>query len=127
MIKKCIICGNEFETLPNGKSRKYCYDCSPSYEKNNNKSRGTAITIIRRAIKKQLVLYKGGKCEKCGYDKSLNALQFHHINPEIKDFDLSVQYNGGHLDMELLYKEVDKCKLLCSNCHAEEHDIWLLS
>lgn len=53
--------------------------------------------------------------------KKCLALQFHHKDRNIKDFDLASQYNGGHLDMEVLYKEVDKCDLLCANCHAEEH------
>lgn len=121
MKKKCIICEEEFETLPGGGSRKYCFTCSPSYNHGDNKGRGSAITAIRHAIKKQLVKYKGGKCQECGYDKCIGALQFHHINPNEKDFDLSSQYNGGRLDMNLLYNEVDKCDLLCANCHSEKH------
>lgn len=121
MTKNCIICGKEFETLPKGGARKYCFECSPSYEHGSNKGRASAITCIRHAIKKELVHYKGGKCEECGYDKCLGVLQFHHTNPQEKDFDLSAQYNGGHLDMEKLYKEADKCKLLCANCHGEKH------
>lgn len=111
----------EFETLPNGWARKYCFQCSPSYTHGDNQGRASAITAIRHAIKQQLVKYKGGHCENCGYDKCIGALQFHHINPNEKDFDLSSQYNGGHLDMKKLYNEVDKCKLLCANCHSEQH------
>ena len=86
-----------------------------------NIERGSSITAIRHAIKRQLVKYKGDRCIKCGYNKCIGALQFHHKDRNIKDFDLASQYNGGHLDMEVLYKEVDKCDLLCANCHAEEH------
>lgn len=121
MKKKCVICNSEFETLPYGESRKYCFECSPSYKKGDNKERASAITSIRHAIKKQLVKYKGNKCEICGYNKCIGALQFHHLDPSKKDFDLSNKYNGGKLIMEEMYKEVDKCQLLCANCHAEKH------
>lgn len=118
--KKCEICGKSF--IPNNIVRKYCYDCSPA---GSRRTRGSAITAIRRAIKKQLVSYKGGKCERCGYDRSINALQFHHLNPREKDFDLSVKYNSGCYDMKTFYKEVDKCILVCANCHAEIHEsLW---
>lgn len=116
IIKKCLICGQPFIPKTKGKTRKYCYKCSPA--KND---RSAAITAIRHAIKHQLIIYKGGKCEKCGYDKCEGALQFHHINPDEKDFELALMYNNGHNDMKILYQEVDKCALLCANCHAEEH------
>lgn len=121
MIKKCIICEQEFKTVPHGETRKYCFDCSPSYLKGSNQGRAKTVTMIRKAIKKQLVKYKGGKCEICGYNKCIGVLQFHHINPEEKDFDISSQYNNGQLDMQKMYEEVDKCLLLCANCHGEQH------
>ena len=69
-----------------------------------------------------LIEYKGGKCEKCGYNKCDAALQFHHKNPEEKDFAIStINLNTETITMSDLYKEVDKCALLCANCHAEEH------
>ena len=117
MIKQCDICKKEFKTKKFGTKRRYCFECSPEYSKN-----GTAISYIRKAIKKELVRYKGGKCEKCGYNKCIEALQFHHINPEEKSFEIS---NFEYLKirpMEEYYKEVDKCKLLCCNCHIEEHN-----
>ena len=87
MIKKCEICNNDFETLPNGGSRKYCFECSPSYPKGG--SRAKTITALRRAMKKEAVKRKGSKCEICGYDKCTDALVFHHKNPEEKDFGLA--------------------------------------
>lgn len=116
--RQCLICGKSFFLKDKGYARKYCYDCSPSQ---SEVSRSAVITQIRHSIKKQLVDYKGGKCEKCGYNKCLGALQFHHINPEEKDFEITTKYKEGFYDMQEMYKEVDKCKLLCANCHAEEH------
>ena len=90
MTKKCEICGNEFETKPNGASRKYCFDCSPSYPKGGSRSK--TISALRRAMKKEAVKRHGGKCERCGYDKYVGALQFHHIDPSSKDFRLGDGY-----------------------------------
>lgn len=73
----------------------------------------------RKELKLLAVKYKGGKCEKCDYSKCLRALEFHHEDGT-KEFGIS---RGGHTrSWEKLKKELDKCVLLCSNCHAEEHD-----
>ena len=73
----------------------------------------------RYKIKSFLVNYKGGKCCVCGYDKYIGALDFHHINPNTKDFNISA--NTSYQNLEILKKEVDKCILVCSNCHREIH------
>jgi len=59
--------------------------------------------------------YKGGKCVACGYSKCSAALDFHHINPEEKE--------GLRQDwcFEKNKSELDKCVLLCANCHRELH------
>jgi hypothetical protein len=67
----------------------------------------------------QLVAYKGGKCERCGYDKIEypRAFAFHHVNPEEKDFGISAKVTT----FEACKNEADKCMLLCHRCHAEIH------
>jgi 5-methylcytosine-specific restriction endonuclease McrA len=67
--------------------------------------------------KQKAVDYKGGKCIKCGYKKCLSALEFHHINPEEKE-----GYNS-HWTFERNKIELNKCVLLCANCHREIHEI----
>jgi len=62
----------------------------------------------------------GGKCKKCGYDKNLAALVFHHINPLEKEFQLT-QDTFSKYGIETLADEIKKCDLLCHNCHAEIH------
>lgn len=119
-IKYCEICGKEFNIISiNATTRKYCYECSPPYLNNNNSSRAEALTVLRQAMKKEAVKRRGGECEKCGYNKCIAALHFHHRDPSQKDFGLS---NGGitHSWSEFLL-EVEKCDLLCANCHAEVH------
>lgn len=74
-------------------------------------------TRYSKRIKEELVEYKGGKCEICGYNKCIQALEFHHLDPTQKDFSIS----GGTKSFERLKPEVDKCILVCSNCHKEIH------
>lgn len=76
----------------------------------------------RKRAKKRLIEYKGGRCEKCGYDKKMsNVYDFHHIDPNEKEFGIA---EGGTIrSLAKMKKEVDKCMLLCSNCHREIHQI----
>ena len=76
-----------------------------------------SVVEWRRRKKIELVEYKGGECERCGYKKCIDALEFHHKNPDEKDFTIS----GKSWSFERLKKEVDKCILVCSNCHKEIH------
>jgi predicted transcriptional regulator len=71
-----------------------------------------------RTYKKLAVAYKGGKCEKCGYATCLGALDFHHKNPILKDPNwINIRSWTPHK----IKKELDKCMLLCANCHRELH------
>ena len=72
----------------------------------------------RRAwIKAELVAAWGGRCEDCGYDRSMWALDFHHLDPDKKSFAL-----GGFLgSMERARREAAKCVLVCAACHRMRH------
>lgn len=72
----------------------------------------------RRALRERSVDYKGGKCEICGYSRCLSALEFHHPNPIDKEFNISDRISS----FEAIQSELDKCHLLCANCHREVHD-----
>jgi len=74
----------------------------------------------RKNVKLKLIEYKGGKCEveTCKYNKSVWSMSFHHQDPKEKDFSIS----GKSYSFERLKKEVDKCVLLCGNCHGEVHE-----
>lgn len=63
-------------------------------------------------FKKECVEYKGGGCVFCGYNKCLAALEFHHRDPTKKEFTILT---------EAIKNELDKCNLVCSNCHKEIH------
>lgn len=84
------------------------------------KSKCESTKKLRTAIKRQCVEYLGGKCNVCGYDRCLRSLDFHHIDPDKKDFQISsptTKYRFEHMKSEL-----DKCLLLCKNCHGEIHE-----
>jgi len=75
-------------------------------------------TVRRRhLLKRMLVKEAGGKCVLCGYSRCVRALEFHHLDPKTKQFELS--YRGCTRSLAVLRAEASKCALLCSNCHAE--------
>ena len=88
-------------------------------EKELEKLNYNHVYSYRRKLKERLVDYKGGKCEICGYNKCITALEFHHLNPNEKDFGIST-FNT--LSFDKCKQEVDKCILVCANCHREIHD-----
>ena len=81
-------------------------------------SASKSVIDWRRRTKVKLVEYKGGCCCRCGYSKSIGALEFHHLDPSEKDFTIG----GKSWSFERLKSEVDKCVLVCSNCHIEIHE-----
>lgn len=72
----------------------------------------------RRRILEKAVAHKGGRCEICGYDKCLAALDFHHFDPMGKDFNISSRLTS----FKAVERELAKTILLCANCHREVHD-----
>ena len=77
------------------------------------------VTNRRKVLKEKAVEYKGGKCCRCNYNKCISALEFHHLEPEHKDFSMG---NKGYTrSWEKIKKELDKCILVCANCHREIH------
>lgn len=82
------------------------------------KTKSDYVVDWRKRKKIELVEYKGGCCVKCGYNKSVNVLQFHHLDPSEKDFTIG----GKSFSFERLKAEVDKCILVCANCHIEIHE-----
>jgi hypothetical protein len=90
-----------------------CKECAKNFSKDRIQN-----------FKKHCLEYKGGKCSKCGYSKCSAALEFHHIDPSKKLFKLS---DTRTRKWENVKEELDKCELLCSNCHKEAHHQELMS
>ena len=78
-----------------------------------------AVAKRRKKIKEMAIAYKGGKCCICDYHKCNTALDFHHRDDTKKSFGLSVR--GLTRSWERTRKELDKCVLVCANCHREIH------
>jgi hypothetical protein len=87
----------------------------------NINHRKNIIVSRRQKHKEMAVTYKGGACQNCGYNKATTSLCFHHVDPSTKSFSLS----KGVLekDWEAIKSELDKCQLLCQNCHREHHSL----
>lgn len=76
-----------------------------------------AVAKRRRKVKTMAIEYKGGKCLLCGYNNFQGALELHHIEPEKKGFGIG--HKGYTRSWEKVKAELDKCVLLCANCHRE--------
>jgi len=81
------------------------------------KCRSEAVASRRRRVKEILVAEAGGRCQACGYDDCIAALEFHHVDPVNKAFALSGR--GVARSLAKARAEAAKCVLLCSNCHVE--------
>ena len=78
-----------------------------------------AVHKRRRKIREMAVEYKDGSCERCGYNRCIDALEFHHNNSSEKDF--SISRKGYTRSWAKVKEELKKCSLLCANCHRELH------
>jgi len=108
--KKCKRHGITRHKLDNKTNRYYCVKCWVAEDRR----------LRRIAFKLKAIRYKGGSCSKCGYLSSLNALEFHHLNKGEKEFSISKYATSK--PWEEIRIELDKCVLLCANCHREEHE-----
>jgi len=99
----CVVCRRRYTYKPSaGHTHMRCNSC---------------IVYARKVeIKQRLIDHLGGKCVDCGFDEHPAAMQFHHKKD--KDFSVAGNYNRS---MDVLLKEVKKCKLVCANCHAILH------
>ena len=78
-----------------------------------------AVTRRRKRLKELAVESKGGKCEVCGYDRCMSALDFHHLDESQKSFSLGTR--GLTRSWAKIEEEIKKCFLMCANCHREIH------
>ena len=121
--KICPTCNNTFISEYN-----YCSKtCSNRFETKDitsEEKRSKRLKVLKKQQERyeknklELVRYKGDKCAICGYNKCIAALDFHHLNPSNKNFNIG--QNRGK-SIEILKSEVDKCIMICANCHKELH------
>ena len=78
-----------------------------------------AVRKRRKKVRRMAVAYKGGECSRCGYSRCIEALEFHHVDSSQKDFGIS--QDGYTRSWERVRQELEKCVLVCANCHRELH------
>ena len=146
-MRKCKKCDNTIPNryyvnglVKNTQNRKYCFECSPWNSGNTrdltkepsyingkrittNKTQEQKISLCqyiknrRIEFRQNALKYKGSICVLCGYNKCNRAFDFHHVDPNTKKFNISsVAYT---YTWEEVILELDKCILLCANCHRE--------
>jgi|SRR3990172_5752783 len=102
-METCLLCRKKFKDYQ-GKGRKRCGSCN---------------TKIRRfRAKAAAIKHLGEKCALCGWHGNQAAFQFHHTDPNKKDFTLG---NIANKSWDAIQAELKKCILLCANCHAIKH------
>lgn len=105
---QCIHCNEQDVTQFYGKNKEVCKPCF------------NRLSVQRwNAQKQKAVEYKGGKCVYCGYSKCLSALEFHHRDPSEKEFAWDMMRKQA---WDKVVTELDKCDLVCANCHREQHE-----
>lgn len=103
----CPKCKKKFPIKEMYKGHSYCKPCLKKHS-----------TEWARKVKLECIEYKGGKCIKCNYDKCPASFDFHHRDPTKKDMNINAFRCAFNDEIK---KELDKCDLLCSNCHRELH------
>ena len=99
-----------FRNKAQGTRRAVCKSCHNAFMKERYHSKKEEI----REVKKQL------SCVKCGYNKCVEALDFHHINPQEKESTVARMIANSY-GIEKAFEEMEKCVVLCANCHREFH------
>jgi hypothetical protein len=103
----CKTCNIEGQENFYNSQRWYCKNC---WNKKTTKRTKDNVKTLKDEF--------GGKCSICGYDKCMDALQFHHLDPTEKEYALGTR---RQFNLDFLRKEMAKCVLVCANCHAEIH------
>lgn len=128
----CFFCNKEFKLQDTrgrqgGQNRLFCYECVPPFDSSNghtiNENRVARNTLVKQLFRKKANEEKKIiGCQKCGYNKYGEVLEWHHLNSSTKTKDPSSLLSSGSLPAWERYKaETQKCILLCANCHREWH------
>lgn len=101
----------------------YCKKCSVVKDASAYQKQKDKLQLKRLELKKKCVDLLGGKCSRCGYDEFLAGLDFHHINGKDLNVATLIARSARNTDSQLnrLFNEVEKCILLCRNCHNAYH------
>lgn len=138
-MKICIACSQEKELseFPPNKAKKdglnpKCRECYNTYMKDWYRKPGNKKKqVIRSEVSRAKAIHKGRTliwnyllshpCETCGETDPL-VLEFDHLDRSDKEYSVSAMFD---LSIEKIQKEIDKCRVLCANCHRRHTTIQL--
>lgn len=97
-----------------------CTECGRKWRAKRSNRRCTCCRGNERREKHRIkaVECKGGKCRLCGYNRCKRSMDFHHVDPATKSFEIGPNWQRSWKVLEV---ELDKCVLVCANCHGEIH------
>lgn len=124
LCKKCNIIQpiTEFSVRDNKRRQYICKSCqkmvSNQWYLNNRQKQIDNIKRNNNLLRKKFQTWKTTlSCIICR-ENYVGCLDFHHLDPSQKDFAIS--RNTG-TSIPKLIKELDKCVVLCKNCHVKVH------
>lgn len=95
------------------KYRSRCKECYRQHSIDNHTNSPSRLFEYAKSMKT--------KCIVCGYDRCRAALEFHHLDPEVKDGSVSEMVRNN-VDVSVLKREIAKCVVACNRCHREHHN-----
>ena len=104
--------------------RGYCRQCSRTYRRTRAREQQKVARPRRAELKKELVDLLGGQCARCGYAEFAVAFDFHHVdgtNKQMAVSELIMRMAHYNVSDQFIVDELDKCALLCANCHGAYH------
>jgi hypothetical protein len=120
----------EFKQYRTNESGKPCYrkTCQACRNKDNKKSRlasnhNKKLRDKKRIFKEHLVALRGGKCERCNISYPSYCYDFHHISEDTKLYTIAnlMAFSVSDSIKTKVYEELEKCVMLCANCHRITH------
>ncbi len=108
IVRKCCQCGEIDPAKFYGHKRAICGSCHNAY--NIKQGRDKRLRAVREL---------GGRCQACGFNRYMCSLDFHHKNPAAKDPNFRSMRGWS---WKRIIAELEKCTLLCKNCHAATHN-----
>ena len=117
IVSSCVVCGSSLQ----GRQRSFCSRRCKNRHTNYHLQSYARQMQRARDNKLKLVSAMGRACLHCGYSRNLAALEFHHRDRSSKEFQLDARTLANRKWSDI-QAEAAKCDLLCSNCHAEQHN-----
>lgn len=126
LTKRCGMCQSDRPVSEFHRNRKAydglqsrCKDCSRETQRSSSVSRNITQRQKRKQNWDKIFEYFGGrKCSNCGIESKWPIYDLHHKDPETKDVSIGTI---AHYNWDKIFPEVEKCVLLCANCHRIAH------